>query len=107
MTVWQIRILKDSTNNYIWKQGIAGTVPSTIDGKPYIELPDMPELVAGSCPIMFGDFRGYRISDRKGITVIRDHLTMASQDMVKILCKKRVGGQVLQPYKFAKLKMAV
>ena len=44
-----IRQLKDGQNNYIWMPGLALGKPNTIDGDPYVEVPDMPSEGANSC----------------------------------------------------------
>jgi HK97 family phage major capsid protein len=53
----------------------------------------MPDIAANSYSIAFGDFsRAYVITDRRGITVLRDAYT--NKPFVKFYTTKRVGGGV-------------
>ncbi len=93
-----VRKLKDLQNNYIWQPGLAQGRPNSIDGDPYIEAPDMPDIAAGSKPILFGDLmRAYTLVDRISMAVVRDGLTRASFGQVKFVARRRVGGQVVLP----------
>ncbi len=104
-----VRNLKDGSGAYIWRAGNLGAgVPNTINGTSYIEVPDMPDVGAGLYPVIYGDFaKGYLIGDRLGFTVIRDDVTLASEDKVKFTFKKRLDGQVILPEAFVKLKISV
>ncbi len=64
-TLGSVRRLKDAQKNYIWMPGIALGRPNTIDGDPYVEVPDMPNEGAGTTPVAYGDFaRAYTLVDR-------------------------------------------
>ncbi|WP_421579494.1 phage major capsid protein, partial [Shinella sp. M31] len=64
-TLGSVRKLKDAQKGYIWQPGIALGAPNTIDGDPYVEVPDMPSEGAGAVPIAYGDFaRAYTLVDR-------------------------------------------
>lgn len=108
-----IRQLKDSNGQYLWAPGfsgnLAGSGPSTILERPYIEVPDMVDAAsAASNPILFGDFKkGYIVVDRLDIAVTRDAQTMADEGLVRFIARKRVGGQVLIPEALKKLSMEV
>ena len=68
----------------------------------------MPDIAANSFPILFGDFRrGYIITDRTGINVLRDDLTLSTAAVVQFVGRKRVGGQVVLAEAIRKLKIAV
>jgi HK97 family phage major capsid protein len=96
------------TGSYMWQAGnLAGGLPNSLNGYGYIELPDMPDIAAGSFPVIFGDFAaGYQIIDRAGITVLRDPYTEANKLMVKLIFSKWTGGDVTLPEAFNKLKIA-
>lgn len=94
-TIAAIRKLKDSQNQYLWQPGLAGGVPNTILGAPYVEAPDMPDVAAGAKPIAFGDFRrGYTICDRIAMEMLRDPYTQATSGNIRFIFRRRVGGQV-------------
>lgn len=104
-TVRDIRKLKDANNQYIWRPGLAGVAPATIDNHPYLEAIDMPAVAANALSIIFGDFRaGYTIVDRAGMSILRDPYT--SKPFVKFYARRRVGGQVVTKEAFRIQKIA-
>lgn len=105
-TMGSVRKLKDADKNYIWMPGIAGQ-PATIDGDPYVEVPDMPNEGAGAFPIAYGDFtRGYTLVDRIAMTMLRDPYTQATAGNVRYIFRRRLGGQVVLAEAMRKLKCA-
>ncbi len=97
-----VRKLKDGEDQYLWQPGLANARPNTIDGDPYVELPDMPDPQAAAKAMAYGDWnRAYRIFDRMQLAVIRDGITLASNGQVKFIARRRVGGQVVLAEAFA------
>lgn len=106
-SVATIRKLKDTTGQYLWQPGLIAGQPSTILGRPVIEAIDMPDVAAGTMPIVFGDFNSaYRIYDRVSLAVLRDPFTQAKNSLVRFHARRRVGGDVVRPEAIRKLKMA-
>ncbi len=104
-TIGSVRKLKDGQGNYIWMPGIAQGRPNTIDGDPYVEVPDMPSEGANLYPIAYGDFRrAYVLVDRIVMEVLRDPYTQATSGNVRFVMRKRLGGQVVLPEAVRKLK---
>lgn len=104
-TLGSVRKLKDGQDNYVWQPGLAGGVPATILGAPYVETPDMPDEAADAFPIGFGDWRrGYLIVDRIAMSVLRDPFTQATSGSVRFVARRRVGGQVVLAEAIRKLK---
>lgn len=103
-----IRQLKDSVGNYLWVAGnLGGKVPNELNGYPYIEFINMPDVEANAYPIIFGDFRrGYYIGDRQGMFVIRDDVTGALQNTIKFTFTKRTDGIVVLDEAFKKIKIS-
>ena len=101
-----VRKLKDAQGQYLWQPGIQAGQPSTILGRPVIEAVDMPNVGAGAFPIVFGDFSGYRIVDKVGLSVLTDPFTRAKNGITVFHARKRVGGDVTHPDKFVKVKIA-
>jgi HK97 family phage major capsid protein len=94
-TMGQVRTLKDAQKNYIWQPGIAQGRPNSIDGDPYVEMPDMPNAGAGARPIGYGDFRrGYTWVDRIAMELLRDPYTQATGGKIRYIMRKRVAGKV-------------
>lgn len=97
-TIGQIRRLKDGEGQYLWAPGLSGGVPNTINGAPYVEAADMPDVGASAKPVAFGDFRrGYVIVDRIAMEMLRDPYTQATSGAVRMIFRRRVGGQVVLP----------
>lgn len=95
-TIAAVRLLKDDESQFLWQPGLATGNPNTLNGSPYIEMPDMDDVAAGKFPIAFGDFnRGYRIVDHSMMSVIRDEFTLSTEGKVRWVFVRRVGGQVV------------
>ena len=106
-TIGAVRKLKDADKNYIWMPGVANAAPNTIDGDPYVEMPDMPSEGAGTFPIAYGDHRrAYTIVDRIAMEMLRDPYTQATSGRVRFIFRRRVGGQVVLAEAVRKLKCA-
>ncbi|MFO1158437.1 MAG: phage major capsid protein [Reyranellaceae bacterium] len=104
-TLGSVRKLKDGNKQYIWMPGLALGKPNTIDGDPYVEVPDMPSEGANTYPIAYGDFaRAYTLVDRLAMSLQRDNLTQATSGNVRFLFWKRVGGAVTLAEAVRKLK---
>lgn len=105
-TLGKLRLLKDGDGRFLWQPSFQLGQPETILGRPVIELPDMPDIAANSTPIVFGDFSGYRIVDRVAMSIFVNPYLLATNGITRIHASRRVGGGVLQPSKFKKLKMS-
>lgn len=103
-TLGSVRRLKDAQKNYIWMPGIALGRPNTIDGDPYVEVPDMPNEGAGTTPVAYGDFsKAYTLVDRIAMELLRDPYTQATGGNVRFIFRRRMGGQVVLPEAIKKL----
>jgi len=97
-TLGSVRKLKGSDNNYLWVPGIANGAPNTIDGDPYIEVPDMASEAANAKPLAYGDFRrAYTLVDRIVMELLRDPYTQATSGNVRFIFRRRMGGMVTLP----------
>jgi HK97 family phage major capsid protein/HK97 family phage prohead protease len=106
-TMAAVRKLKDTDGAYLWERSITAGQPPLLLGRPVYEAVDMPDAVAGNTPIVFGDFAsGYAVADRVGFTIIRDELTGASNGIIKLHARRRVGGRVVMGEALTKLKVA-
>ena len=92
----KVRLIQDTTGQYLWQPGLASASPPTILGAPYVECPDMPDEGANAFPIAFGDWkRAYTLVERVDMVVTRDPYTIASSGQVKFFARRRVGGQIV------------
>ncbi|MFN3663842.1 phage major capsid protein [Yoonia sp.] len=105
-TLATIRTWKDGQGRYLLIDPITAGAPSTILGRPVVEAIDMDNVGAGTFPILFGDFSGYRIVDRVSLAVMRDPFTVASKGQLRIHARKRVGADLTHPERFVKLRIA-
>ncbi|MCE6960581.1 phage major capsid protein [Cereibacter sphaeroides] len=105
-TLGVLRTLKDGQGNFLWQPSYQAGQPETILGRPVVEMVDMPDVASGAFPIIYGDWSGYRIVDRLSLSVLVNPYLKATEGLTRIHATRRVGGRVLQPAKFRKLKMA-
>lgn len=91
-----VRKLKDGQGNYIWQPTFVAGQPSTLVGRPVIDVPDMPNVAAGAIAMLFGDMHEtYLVIDRIGVRVLRDPYT--NKPFICFYVTKRVGGGVQNP----------
>jgi HK97 family phage major capsid protein len=105
-TLNQIRLFKDSQQRPLWQPFAAGNLPATIYDRPYVEMPDMPEIAANAYPIAVGDFSNYMIVDRITLNIQQLNELFAVQGLVGYIARMRLGGDVLLPESFRLLKVA-
>ncbi|MFO1202981.1 MAG: phage major capsid protein [Tabrizicola sp.] len=106
-TLGVVRTLKDGDGTYLWQKAFAAGQPETILGRPVVEVLDMDDVAANAFPILYGDGSGYRIVDRLALTFLVDPYTRATNKQTRYHSTRRVGGRVIMPAKFRKLKMEV
>jgi HK97 family phage major capsid protein len=105
-TLAVLRQWKDGNGRYLVIDPISEGAPSTLLGRPIVEMPDMDDIGAGTFPILFGDMSGYRIVDRIGLSTLRDPYSIAAKGQVRFHARKRVGADLTHPDRFIKLKVA-
>lgn len=89
----QIRKFKDADGNYLWRPPATAGQAASLLGFGIAEAEDMPDIVADSFSVAFGDFRaGYLVVDRTGVRVLRD--PYSAKPYVLFYTTKRVGGGV-------------
>lgn len=106
-----IRKLKDANNDYLWPVwptvGNFGVAPRELLGFPVLRDEFMPAIAANSYPIIFGDLRGYLVLDRVGLSIQRLTDSAYSElNLTGLLARKRVGGQVIEPWRIQVQKVA-
>jgi HK97 family phage major capsid protein len=107
-TIGEVRKLKATSGEYLWRDTLAEGNPPTILGRPVVESNDMPNVGAGTFPIAFGDFsQAYRIVDRITLAVLRDPYSVATKGLVRFHARRRVGGQTVKAEAIRKLVISV
>jgi HK97 family phage major capsid protein/HK97 family phage prohead protease len=104
-TMGKMRNWVDGMGLKIWQPSVQLGQPELLLGRPVVENIDMPDVAAGTTPILYGDFSGYRIVDRLSLSVLVDPYSQATAKRTRYHMGRRVGGRVLQGIKFKKLKM--
>ncbi|WP_084733010.1 phage major capsid protein [Sphingobium chungbukense] len=100
-----VRKLKDGQNNYIWQPTYVAGQPSTLLGRPVVDVPDMPDVAAGNIAALFGDMaETYLVIDRIGVRVLRDPYT--NKPFICFYVTKRVGGGVKNPDAMKAIKIS-
>lgn len=107
-TLAAIRKFKDTTNQYIWQPGaLSAGIPNQLNGFSYLISPDMPNIAAGTFPVIFGDFnKGYLIGDAKALRVIRDDYTGKRNGKIQFTFMRSVAGMVVMPEAFVKIRIS-
>ncbi|WP_288200083.1 phage major capsid protein [uncultured Pleomorphomonas sp.] len=105
-TLGTLRKVKDGDDRYLLVDPVSASAPMTLLGRPIVEAVDMPDVAANAFPILFGDLQGYRIVDRVSFTMLRDPFTQAAKGLVRLHARRRVGGDITNPDRFIKVKVA-
>jgi len=89
------RKLKDGEGAYLWEPNTQVGQPSNLLGYPVLMSEAMPDIAANAYPLIYSDVTAlFQIADRVGMSVIRDDITRAEEDMVKFVFRRRLGAQV-------------
>ncbi len=93
-TIAAVRKFKDTTGDYIWRQGLAPGEAPTLLGYPVIEVDAMPDIAANSLSIGFGQFaQAYVIAERGETAVLRD--PYSNKPFVHFYATRRTGGALV------------
>jgi HK97 family phage major capsid protein len=100
-TAGEAERLKDGeSRNYIRDAIVPGQkVPEL--GVRWFESEAMPNAASASYPIICGDFSGYCIAERLGMSIQRYNDSNTGINVVEFHIRRRLGGHVIEPYKFA------
>jgi len=66
----------------------------------------MPDVAASAYPLIFGDLTGYAIVERMGMSVDRFHDSNTGAKKFRFEVYRRLGGKVIEPWKFAIQKVS-
>ncbi len=93
-TISVIRKFKDTTGEFIWRNGLQEGEAATLLGYPVVEVDAMPDIAANSLAIGFGQFRSaYVIAERGETAVLRD--PYSNKPFVHFYATRRVGGALV------------
>ena len=104
-TVLKLRKLKGNDGQYLWQPSIQEGQPDRLLSRPLYTSDTMPEAAAGKAAVLFGDFKRYRILDRKGLYFQRLNEIAATSGQVGFLAYRRYDGALLNTDAVKKLVM--
>lgn len=104
-TAGVIAAMVDGQNRPLWQPSMTEGEPDRLLGYPVITTEVMPDIAANAFPILFGNRRGYKIADRIGMSLVRDEITLAEQDLTRFIFRRRLGGQLGEEWAFAVQKV--
>lgn len=104
-TMAAIRKLKGNDGQFLWQKALHEGDHETLLGKPVFTSPFMPEMKAGSKPVIFGDLNFYWIGDRQGVTFKRLNERYADTGQIGFLATKRVDAKLVLPEAIKALQM--
>jgi len=90
-----IRKLKDGNSAYLWQPSIQLGTPDRLLGWPISINQDMPAMTAALKPILFGQFRKYKIRMVAGLRVRRLVERFADADQEGFVSFQRADGDLL------------
>lgn len=103
------RLLKDTTNNYIWQPGLQAGQPDSISGRPVIETDATAinnPVAAGNDIGFVGDLKRYTVLERLAMQVKRLEELRALTDEVGLRFRFRTGGDVQNTAAFRSIRIA-
>lgn len=78
----------------------------TLLNRPTFESGAMPDIAAGTFPLLFCDMFGYTIVERLGMTIERFMDSYTGPNKVEFHVRRRIGGRLEKPWLFAVQKVA-
>ena len=105
-TVKLIRKLKTPADGqYLWQPGLKEGQPDTLLARPLHTSDEMPLPTAGLQAIAYGDFKWYRILDRRGLYFQRLNELYATSGQVGFLAYRRYDAKLLDATAIQTLNM--
>lgn len=94
-TLIHLMKLKDEDGRYIWNPDMAGGARASIFGHGYQLNPDMDDIAATKNPIIFGDFKKYKVRIVRGVNYIRLNELLSQNGAVGFLGFCRADGALV------------
>lgn len=94
-TLIHLMKLKDEDGRYIWNPDMAGGARASIFGHGYQLNPDMDNIAATKNPIIFGDFKKYKVRIVRGVNYMRLNELLAQNGAVGFLGFCRADGALV------------
>lgn len=99
-----IRKMKNKDGDYLWQPSLIAGQPAELMGNPVYYDEYMPDVAANAFPIAYGDFsEGELVVNRRGMTVIRDTISVDGHIVFKIDMRLGAGIQNYEAVKLLKI----
>lgn len=95
VTLVEVMKLKDQDGRFIWQPDMANGARATIFGHEYVLNADMADIGAGKAPVLFGDFKKYKIRLVRGIQYHRLEELLAEWASIGIFGFARADGALV------------
>lgn len=82
------------------------SVGQELMGAKVAESEAMPDVAGSAFPLIYGDLSGYWIVQKAGLTIVRFQDSNTGINKVEYHVRRRVGGRLVEPWKFAVQKVA-
>lgn len=106
-TFGAIELLVDGNGNYLLvDKNNDLTDQDVLLSRRVFESEAMPDVAAGTFPLIFGNMAGYYIVERSGMTVARYQDSNTGINKAEYHFRRRVGGRVAKPWMLAVQKVA-
>lgn len=108
-TLQTAELLKDGQGRYLVSSMLQASLQTPqldmLKGKPILIDEFMPAIASGNYPLLYGDFSGYLVLDRVGLSVQRLTEIYAELNVTLLLGRKRVGGYCIRPWQIRAAKV--
>lgn len=104
------KFVSATSGDYLWPvtSGVGNLGPASrmILDYPVVRDEFFPAVAGNAFPIVFGDMRGYLVLDRVGLSIQRLSELYAETNITLLLARKRVGGQLIEPWRLRAQKIS-
>jgi len=102
-TATAMEVFKDGVGRFYFEYLDAG---ETFMRSAWRESESMPDIAGSAFPLLFGDLSGYFIVERLGLSVVRFQDSATGINKVEFHVRRRIGGNLLEPWKLAVQEVA-
>jgi HK97 family phage major capsid protein len=104
------KLIGTTSGNYLWpvinSVGGLGPAQPQLLGFPIVRDQFFPDVTTDAYPIVFGDMTGYLVLDRVGLSLQRLDELYAETNITVLLARRRVGGQLIAPFRLKAQKVS-
>ncbi len=90
-----LRLLKDTTGQYLFQPSLQAGTPETLLGKPIFTDPNMPGVALGAKSVLFGDFSRYFVRLAGGVRFERSDEYAFNTDLITYRALLRGDGALM------------